>query len=50
MPTTRGSFVVIEPWRSDRDGADLFEAISGPGNEELWRHIPFGPPERRERG
>jgi len=43
MPPTRSRFVAIERLDSDRDGADLFAAIGGDQNDELWRFIPFGP-------
>ena len=43
--TTNGIFVQIAPLRLDQDGEELFASVAGEGNEELWRYIPFGPPE-----
>ncbi|MDE0887660.1 MAG: GNAT family protein [Myxococcota bacterium] len=49
LPPTTGAFVAVAPLKEDeRDGDELFAAIAGPGNEELWRFIPFGPPETPE--
>jgi RimJ/RimL family protein N-acetyltransferase len=48
LPPTVGTFVRIDPLDHDRDGAELFAAIGGSGNDELWRYIPFGPPESSE--
>lgn len=48
MPLTRGAFVELSPLRTGDDGADgheLFSALAGPGNDDLWRYISFGPPE-----
>ncbi len=45
LPPTKGAFVQISPLSRDRDGVELFGAIGGAGNDELWRYIPFGPPE-----
>lgn len=30
------------------DAAALFDAVGGPGDGDLWRYIPFGPPESAE--
>ena len=38
-----GRWVRLEPLDWARHSADLFSAIDGPGNESLWRYIPFGP-------
>jgi len=46
-PTT-GRHVQVEAFEAERDAADLFAAIAGPGDEELWRYIPLGPPESVE--
>ncbi len=45
MPPTKGVFVEVEPLRPGQNDAELFAAIGGAGNDELWRYIPFGPPE-----
>jgi RimJ/RimL family protein N-acetyltransferase len=45
MPTTKGVFVEVEPLRPGQNDAELFAAIGGAENDELWRYIPFGPPE-----
>lgn len=44
----KGRFVRIDPLDPERDGAELFASIAGPGNDALWRYIPFGPPETPE--
>ncbi len=43
LPTVEGRLVRIEPARFPGDASDLFEAIGGPGNDDLWRYIPIGP-------
>ena len=45
MPATRGRFITLLPWQSARHQKALFAAIAGPGDEDLWQYIPFGPPE-----
>jgi RimJ/RimL family protein N-acetyltransferase len=43
LPPTAGRFVRIEALRAERDESDLFAAICGAHNDELWRYIPLGP-------
>jgi len=43
VPRTRGQFVELDRLDPDRDAAELFAAIGGEQNDELWRFIPFGP-------
>jgi RimJ/RimL family protein N-acetyltransferase len=43
LPPTSGRFVDLASFDPDRDGADLFAAIGGDANDDLWRFIPFGP-------
>ncbi len=38
-----GRFVQIDRAQFPRDAEALFAAIGGPGNDDLWRYIPFGP-------
>ncbi|MEM9015157.1 MAG: GNAT family protein [Pseudomonadota bacterium] len=38
-----GRWVRIAPADFARDGGDLFAALGGPGNDDLWRYIPVGP-------
>ena len=45
LPPTRGVFVRVEPLCPAQDATGLFAAIGGEQNDELWRYIPFGPPE-----
>jgi RimJ/RimL family protein N-acetyltransferase len=45
LPPTVSRFVRVDPFRPAEDGPDLFAAICGDGNEDLWRYIPFGPPD-----
>jgi RimJ/RimL family protein N-acetyltransferase len=44
LPSVAGSFVRIDALRPEQDAAELFAAIAGPDDDELWRYIPFGPP------
>lgn len=39
----RGRRVEIDRLDASRDGPDLFAAIGGESNDDLWRFIPFGP-------
>ena len=48
LPPTAGAFVAVAPLQEGRDGDELFAAIAGPGDDELWRFIAFGPPESAE--
>jgi RimJ/RimL family protein N-acetyltransferase len=48
FPPASGHFVRVDPLRADRDAEELFGAIAGSENQELWRYIPFGPPESPE--
>jgi RimJ/RimL family protein N-acetyltransferase len=43
LPTTRGRFVQIDPLDAERDADELFGALGGADNDDLWRFIPFGP-------
>lgn len=43
-----GRLVRIDPARFPEDAADLFAALGGPENDDLWRHIPIGPFESAE--
>jgi RimJ/RimL family protein N-acetyltransferase len=43
LPRTVGRFVQLDPLDPERDGDELFAAIGGDANDELWRFIPFGP-------
>lgn len=38
-----GRWIRLERLDWNRHGSGLFTAIDGPGNESLWRYIPFGP-------
>ena len=38
-----GRFVTLEAARFPDDAEILFAAVGGPGNDDLWRYIPFGP-------
>ncbi len=44
LPITEGRFVRISILQPKEDGQELFLAVAGAGNDELWRYIPFGPP------
>jgi RimJ/RimL family protein N-acetyltransferase len=48
FPPTPGRFVAIDRFDPTRDGAELFRAIGGDANDDLWRFIPFGPFESAE--
>jgi len=43
LPSTRGQYVDVDPLNVAKDAADLFGAVGGPGNDDLWRFIPLGP-------
>ncbi|MEO1252669.1 MAG: GNAT family protein [Pseudomonadota bacterium] len=43
-----GRFVHLGSARFPEDAAALFDAIGGPGNDDLWRYIPFGPVENAD--
>ncbi len=43
LQAVSGRFARIEPARFPEDAAALFAAVGGPGNDDLWRYIPFGP-------
>lgn len=34
---------VLEPYQSSDHLAALFEAVAGPGNEDIWAYMPIGP-------
>ena len=38
-----GRFVRLEPLDPDRHAAALFSAAHGPGQDDLWRYLPYGP-------
>lgn len=44
LQSTAGRFVQVDPLKVDDDVAELFAAICGENNEDLWRYIPFAPP------
>jgi RimJ/RimL family protein N-acetyltransferase len=41
--TLTGQYVTVEPLNPDLHGKALWEGISGPANDELWRYLPDGP-------
>jgi RimJ/RimL family protein N-acetyltransferase len=41
--TLRGQYVTVEPLNLAAHGNALWEGISGPANDELWRYLPDGP-------
>ena len=43
LERAEGRFVSIAPAQFPRDAAALCEAVGGPGNDDLWAHIPVGP-------
>lgn len=43
LASVRGSFVQLDRLDPERDAADLFTAICGAENADLWHFIPFGP-------
>ena len=45
LQSARGSFVRVDALRAQQDADDLFTAIAGKSNEDLWEYIPFEPPE-----
>jgi len=38
-----GNYCKLEPFDAEKHGPDLFSAVGGPGNEDLWTYIPMGP-------
>ena len=48
LESAEGRFVRLGPARFHEDAAALFDAIGGPGNDDLWTYIPFGPLEMAE--
>lgn len=38
-----GAYCMLEPLESEKHGLDLFSAVGGPGNNDLWTYIPMGP-------
>ncbi|MHA7873398.1 MAG: GNAT family N-acetyltransferase, partial [Hyphococcus sp.] len=45
LARAEGRFVRLDAARFPEDAAALFAAVGGPDNDDLWRYIPFGPPE-----
>jgi RimJ/RimL family protein N-acetyltransferase len=43
LARARGRFLQVDRLDADRDAVDLFSAICGDDNADLWRFIPFGP-------
>ncbi|PQA88848.1 GNAT family N-acetyltransferase [Hyphococcus luteus] len=43
LPQRRGRFVAIEPAIFPEAAEALFSVLGGPGNDDLWTYIPFGP-------
>ncbi|NNL87945.1 MAG: GNAT family N-acetyltransferase [Marinicaulis sp.] len=43
MPVTKGRYIEIAPLQLPDHGDDLFAALTGAANDELWRYIPIGP-------
>ncbi len=39
----QGARVRLEPLDWDQHGAALFDAVAGPGNEDIWEFMPLGP-------
>lgn len=48
LKSVKGRYIQIDPADFTKDGPALFEAISGAGNDDLWRYIPLGPFEDHE--
>ncbi len=48
MDSVEGRFCRIDAARFADDGAGLFSVLGGAENDDLWRHIPFGPFETAE--
>ncbi len=38
-----GTYCHLQPFAPDLHGIDLFAAVAGPGNDDLWAYIPMGP-------
>lgn len=38
-----GMFCDLEPYSDAEHLAGLFDAVAGPGNEDIWRFMPLGP-------
>jgi RimJ/RimL family protein N-acetyltransferase len=38
-----GTYCMLEPFDSEKHELDLFSAVGGPGNDDLWTYIPMGP-------
>jgi RimJ/RimL family protein N-acetyltransferase len=45
LQDTVGRYVRVTPLIPERDADALFTALGGEHDAELWRYIPFGPPE-----
>ena len=43
LPPTKGRYIEIAPLQLPGHGDDLFAALGGEANDDLWRFIPFGP-------
>jgi len=38
-----GAYCQLQPFVPEQHGIDLFAAVAGPENEDLWAYIPMGP-------
>ena len=43
LPVVEGRHIRIEPARFPEHAEELFAALGGEGNDDLWRYIPIGP-------
>lgn len=41
--TISGRYCRADKFEKSEHAVSIFEAFGGPGNEELWKHIPLGP-------
>ena len=48
LAPSRGQYIDIRPAQFPADGAALFAAVGGPGNDDLWTYVPIGPFESAE--
>ncbi len=48
LPPMDGTFVRVTPLSIPDEGFELFAAVGGPENDDLWHYIPFGPFESAE--
>lgn len=45
LVSLEGQYASLEPLNWQRHGAGLFEAICGPGNEDIWAYLPVECPD-----